>query len=300
MVSIAVLVTSYCRPATTLLALTSVFDQVGLEDAKISVILVDASPNAETLVESMKTFPQILGAEAPENTFWAAGMELAWKIAEESNPDFYMLFNDDTVLEPNAISRLLDTYRSLSREQIIVVGATQSALGSGERSYGGVRRASKLNPLSFRGVSSGPFVVSCDTFNGNAVLIPRSVCHVLGRIDGSYQHGFADFDYGLRAQKAGIPTYQASSFVGWCARNTERGTWRDPGVGIAKSWRLLLGPKGVPVSDWRTFCKRHAGISWPLWTAYPYSVHSLRTSSWFFRDCKTKSLRAVFRSMRSS
>lgn len=49
-------------------------------------------------------------------------------------------------------------------------------------------------------------------FNGNIVMIPKSVFQKLGNFDYFFTHGKRDFDYGLRTGKAGFEMFQIGTF----------------------------------------------------------------------------------------
>ena len=53
-------------------------------------------------------------------------------------------------------------------------------------------------------------------FNGNIVLVPMAVFKVLGNLDHYFTHSKGDFDYGMRANKAGIKIIQCGEVLGEC------------------------------------------------------------------------------------
>ena len=65
--------------------------------------------------------------------------------------------------------------------------------------YGG-RINKKLVPLNGK-------LQKCETFNGNIVLIPHYVHELIGFNDPYFHHSLGDLDYGMRANKAGIPNH---------------------------------------------------------------------------------------------
>lgn len=67
-------------------------------------------------------------------------------------------------------------------------------------------------------------------FNGNIVLIPRFVYQQLGNLDYYCTHSKGDFDYGLRADKAGIRMYQVGTYLVEYELHESLDKWCDPDV----------------------------------------------------------------------
>jgi GT2 family glycosyltransferase len=189
--------------------------------------------------------------------YWAAGMELAERAAMASDPDYLLWLNDDTLLDADALERLLAVHEQ--HPDAIVVGATRDP-DTGEVSYGGRRHVSRWHPQRFVKLESSDEVQRADTFNGNVVLVPRSVRDAVGPIDGRFPHSYADDDYGLRARSKGVPLLQAPGTIGECKGNEEGAVeLRGP-----RAWRALQQPKGLPWRAQVRFLRRHGGRVWPL------------------------------------
>lgn len=91
--------------------------------------------------------------------------------------------------------------------------------------------------------------VAVDYFNGNIVLIPYSVFKLLGNLDYYFTHSKGDFDYGLRAKKAGIILIQAGKILGECDMHESMDKWCDPQYSFRKRWQLLHRPNGMPPKE---------------------------------------------------
>jgi len=59
-------------------------------------------------------------------------------------------------------------------------------------------------------------------------------------------------------------------YVGECARHGGLDPWRRPGTTLKERYRALTGPKGLPVGEWKEFCRRYAGPWWALYWLAPY------------------------------
>jgi GT2 family glycosyltransferase len=181
-----------------------------------------------------------------------------------SNPDLYFWLNDDTVLDPDSLTVMTEALNALTSTPAIVVGATRSSRGA-SRTYGGLLAQRRLGAPVFLPCSVSDAPATCDSLNGNAVLIPRAASETLGPIPEAFSHALADLDYGLRATQSGIPIVQAPGTVGVC----DYGDASPPTSG-STALRDLFGPKGLPPHAWFTYVRRHCGRRWPIHFIAPY------------------------------
>jgi GT2 family glycosyltransferase len=195
-------------------------------------------------------------------------MALAASVAGDY--DFLLWLNDDVVLDPGALSRLLGTYRSLagSGDNVLVVGGVRDPL-TGAVTYSGVQRRSAWRRTHFTTISPSDRPLPAETMHGNLVLVPYAVVERIGQIDGSFCHGMADFDYGLRARAHGCAIWVAPGTMGTCAPNLGARDWANPALPIRRRLRLIREPKGLPPSSWLRFTRRHAGPLWPVYWVSP-------------------------------
>ena len=269
---IAVLMTCFNRRQKTIEALTSLSVQRSVEHLDVAVILVDDGSQDGTSEAVAERFPGVTLLRGDGSLFWNGGMRKAFAYALNIGFDGYLWFNDDTVLDDDALSRLIDCASnvSLSQRPAIIVGSVRDPR-SGDRSYGGVTKRPFGLRLDFvPAVPDERNPVQCDTMNGNFALIPAAVTRQLGNLDKAFRHQLGDFDYGLRATEAGFPVIVAPGYYGACSDNPRTGTWRDRSAPLSRRWRHLLSPKGAPVSEWLLYTRRHFGWRWPLYALSPY------------------------------
>ena len=91
--------------------------------------------------------------------------------------------------------------------------------------------------------------------------MPREVFTKVGNLSLDFRQMFGDFDYGLRARKAGFEIWVAPGFAGECSPNPCP-TWADPKVPFATRWRHVHSPKGFPPHEHYIYSKRHFGWGW--------------------------------------
>lgn len=268
-VRVVALLASHNRCERTVACLSSLFSQrVPGEIDDIGAVLVDGGSTDQTVAAVRAAFSRIEVVEGPSSLYWAGAMEAADRIATRGGiPDYLLWLNDDVVLDEDALQRLLTTVANQA-ERCIAVGACRDPVKS-TLTYSGVARTGR-HPLRMRMVPPSEIPVRAETFNGNVVLVPRSVREAVGPIDGGFVHSAADFDYGHRARRAGIHSMIAPGTVATCARDGDRKPWTDPSLSVARRVGNLLGPKGHPPRQRARYLRRHGGFAWPLLWCWSY------------------------------
>ena len=193
--------------------------------------------------------------------FWARSM----KIAQDSvcDPiDYLMWLNNDVLPDDAFLNRILASIKLFPDS--ILVGQTSDPV-TNLISYGGLKRIGR-HPHRLQLVNSQEKYDAADTFCGNIVLIPNRVNISLGGIDGEYDHGFADYDFGYRARKMGFDIRVIPGFLGKCSSNPPLPISWNP----LKTLRIMTSQKYLPIHSQFRFCKRHGGPEWPIYFLAPY------------------------------
>lgn len=265
--TVVALLACHDRRDLTLRCLRSFFAQTfTVSPPELRAIVVDDGSTDGTTAALRAEFDRIHVITGDGTLFWARAMALAESHATGDRPEFLLWLNDDVSLDTRAVDRLLAV--ASRGPEAIVVGALADPDTSAV-TYSGVV-LSRWHPLRFRLVEPGDDVREADTFNGNVVLVPRSVSDRVGPIDGRFSHAQADFDYGLRARRAGIPVLVAPGMSGICRRGNRGGTFLDQSLSLRQRWRLIREPTGLPMHSHARYLRRHGGRLWPLFWAIPY------------------------------
>jgi GT2 family glycosyltransferase len=265
------LLTSHNRRELTLACLDRLFAQRGRK-IHVEAVLLDAGSTDGTADAVEAAFESTTVLRGTADTFWARGMHLAFGHATGAagGADFYLWLNDDTLLDEDALARLIachDEVASDPSRPALVAGVTRDPW-SGAVTYGGVRREEGGPPLRFVKVlraMSNPIRV--DTINGNCVLVSDAVVQRIGLIDPTFFHALADFDYGLRAAAAGCEVWIAPGTVGLCRDHTL------PDSRWARI-RSLGNPRRMRVRDWYIFARRWGGPRWYRYLPSPFLRHA--------------------------
>lgn len=252
---VTALLTCHNRRELTLECLASFFGQ-DVQDVRLACVVCDdgsTDGTAEAIAAAHPDRVELIPGDG--ELYWAAGMALAERQAMHMSPDYLLWLNDDTILDPHALARLLDLSRG--SPGAIIVGATRDP-ATGEVTYGGRRRSSSWHVQRLQRLPVAAVPQRADTFNGNLVLIPRSVREVVGPIDDRWPHSYADDDYGYRARDRGIDVLQAPGTLATCAPNDSR----PHGLRGWRAWRYDQQPKRSPLRAQVRFWRRHGGPGW--------------------------------------
>jgi len=268
---IAVLMTTHNREECLQRALESLRVSAGIAEVVVKVFVANSGslPTAKFAQDRDSKF-SVIDIEAPETSFWASSMRLAWQGYKESkfNSDFVLWLNEDTYLDGSGLKTLIRV-ADQGRGEIIVVGSTRS--GNREYSYGGKNRANCLLRLHF--VDVMPHVNSvreCLTFNGNCLLIPSKVDASLGGFPDGYTHLRADLAYGLMAAKKKVRTFIAPGYVAECEPNASYPTYKDVALlDFKKRLEYLSDPKAGPFLENVKFSLRFGGFMGPFYALAP-------------------------------
>jgi GT2 family glycosyltransferase len=268
---LAVLMACHNRRDKTVGCLHALHAALGLAGLRHRLYLFDdgSADGTADAVRAIDPDARILHGDGSH--FWNRGMHAAFDAALREGHASYLWLNDDTLLDPTAITELQATARRLVGQAAIVVGAVRDP-DTGGISYGGSRRVDpRWRPFLARTVQPDGRPSEVDMINGNVVLVPHEVARRLGNLDPVFEHAMGDTDYALRARRAGIPILQTGRFVGSCARNATRGTLRDRGTPLRQRLASAFSRKGLPPRSWWTLCRRHGGMLWPMHFAWGYT-----------------------------
>lgn len=247
---IAVLMTVHNRQEKTIRCLECLYANTVSEGYAVEVYLTDDGCTDGTPEAVKERFTDVHIIKGDGNLYWNRGMWTAWKEAAKEDFDFYLWLNDDTFLYPDVLNAIIGLSNNYD-DNVIIVGATENAERT-EMTYGGYVEGVRQIPQGMP--------IEIEYFNGNVVLIPRTVFQKLGNLDYYFRHSKGDFDYGMRAYEAGIKMYQAGNYVGVCEHDTKSNGWDDPSSPLSKRLVALNKPNGMPPREVFYINRKHRGV----------------------------------------
>ncbi|MCJ8211028.1 glycosyltransferase family 2 protein [Mucilaginibacter sp. RS28] len=252
---IAVLLATFNRKDKTLSCLRSLYDQQLPSDITFKVFHTDDNSTDGTREAVKLSFPDVEILHGSGSLFWAGGMRNSWGAAVKEGFDYYLLLNDDTILLPHTVASLLDHVKAYGNgTDAVVIGSTMDK-DKEVISYGGQRLYAQ-DKVQYYSVFSKTEAMECDMANANIMLVPDKVVKTIGILSGDYTHSIADFDYTLRAKKAGFKNIVVPGVSGYCV-DDHGNNWRSGRVPLRERIKYLKSPKGLAYYEYLHFIRQH-------------------------------------------
>lgn len=271
-IRLCVVLTCFNRKEKTLACFRALACNQQADAIELAAVVVDDGSTDGTSEALTSEFPWVQVVRSSGSLYWSRGMHQALQVAMQSDYDFYLWLNDDTMLYADALARLLAceaALRAQSSGPIIVVGSTVDE-HTGVLTYGGEVRVSTIRKMRFARITPSDAAQPCESMNGNTVLISRQAARIVGNVEPAFEHAMGDTDYALRANKLGVGVWAAPGVHGTCSGNAATGTYMDTALPLRRRWQLMQSRKGLPWRSWLILTRRHAGVAWPLYFAWPY------------------------------
>lgn len=268
MINIAVIFTCYNRKNASVNCIKELQKQSLINDVEIEFYICDDN-SADGTVKAIKDIApdaQIYVSEG--NLFWCRGMYQAMRMAIEKKHDYYLMINDDTLFEEDALSKMLESIRIVG-ESCGIVG-TMRSLNRSVITYGGQNYVKKLKIGKAKFVLPREKPKECDIANWNCFLVSQTIIDNVGLVDPKYEHGLGDFDYSLMMRKKGFHIYTAIGYIGRVNKNSADGTYLDKKLSRKERIRKLFSRKGRPYKSEFYFYFKHYGFLGTFYCIYIY------------------------------
>ncbi|MFH0755878.1 MAG: glycosyltransferase [Bacteroidota bacterium] len=221
-IEIAVVMTCHNRRAGTVECIRSVYNaQVSCkQEIHVDIYLTDDGSSDGTGAEISHLFPEVILTRGDGSLYWAGGMIKSWKEACRKPYDGYLLLNDDTVLLQQAFDEILRTdshCKRMNHSGGVYVGGVKDP-DTNEDTYGGSILRNRFLFTSEILKPNGE-VQECHLGNGNVMFVSNAVVEGIGIFSRRYKHGIADYDYTLRARRAGFAVLLCADHCGVCKRD---------------------------------------------------------------------------------
>lgn len=217
------------------------------------IVLDNASSDGS--VEAIRAaFPAVEIIELTENLGYAGNNNVGIKAALAQGADWVFVLNEDTILDPECLTHLIDAGESDQR--IGIVGpmvyhhdepdVIQSAGGKLGRYWQSIH-------LAKNEIDQGQFTVPhlVDWISGCGILVRRAVIDQVGAIDERYFYYWEETEWCIRAGKAGWRIVHVPQAKLW-----HKGVQRDyrPKPSLmyygTRNWLLTLAKHHAPLMAW--------------------------------------------------
>jgi GT2 family glycosyltransferase len=218
--SVALVVPTHNRKEKTLRFLAHMSEQTY---AALQVVVVDAGSRDGTPEAVADRFPQAVVLPVAVRHFWAGATNAGVRYALEAGYDYVLTINDDAVVQPNYVERLVALAK---RHHICILGNQINYLADPDRIWAlgtyttwGTRDFLRLAYSDLAQYDLPPEVaeaevIAVDALPGNGVLVHHSVYRQVGLYNAvCLPHYHADSELVMRAVGQGIAAYVTPQVV---------------------------------------------------------------------------------------
>lgn len=183
----------------------------GQEYSNFELLVVDNGSTDGSASAIRSAFPQVEILELEENSGYAGGNNQGIRHALARSPDYVFLLNNDVVVDPCSIRKLVATAEANPRAGMVgpVIcyhdrpGWVSSAGGVLDWRQGCHRHMLADSEADLVEAAIGAAAREVDYFPGTAVCLRRSVLEKVGLLDTRYYLNYEDIDWCIRMQNEG-------------------------------------------------------------------------------------------------
>lgn len=200
---VSIIILNWNNAPDTLECLTSVLAQ---DYPSFSALVVDNGSADDSASVIRSRFPNIPVLETDKNLGYAGGNNLGMRSAFESDAEYALLLNDDTVLDRCMLSRLVETAQADARIGFVGPMVYSAAQPEHIQSAGGkIDRFWIATHRGFREADAGQFSepAEVDWLVGCAIMVKRQVVERIGDLDVRFFSYVEELDWCVRARRAG-------------------------------------------------------------------------------------------------
>ncbi len=282
-IKIATLCCSYNRLDKTIAFFNSLIHQSVPQNYQVDFYLLDDNSPDKTGEHIKSQFPVVNVIQGTGNLFWAGGMRTLWKeVRQKDDHDFYLLLNDDVILNGDALKRLLDAYDLAGKPGNIILGTVLDPFDN-KITYGGHRIKNFKSGSLYAQKPDDKELIKCEIGNANIMLVDKLTVDKIGILSDLYTHSLADFDYTYTAVKNKLHLWLAPGYYGYCENDHSATSWLPGRIPLKDRIAHLYSPKGLAYKEYLTFIRRHFWLMLPAeiiksWvkTLFPSAYDSLK------------------------
>lgn len=234
------------------------------------IIIVDDGSTDDTAYYLEKEYPEVIVLKGDGSLWWTGGINLGIEYALKNGANFILSLNNDTLPRENYLEELIEASKVKPDSLIGSTGIntkTQKINFCGEQINWITDSGKSL--IQEIDIKKKRQLLKVSYFPGRGLLIPKKVFEAIGLFDQkAFPHYMADFDFTLRAIKAGFEIY--------CNVDAQLGTYPEASganeLMYKKSWKNykqhLFGIKGAAnLRYYYIYVSRHCP-----WYLFPISA----------------------------
>jgi GT2 family glycosyltransferase len=230
-----------------------------LDYTNIEIVLVDNGSGDGSAEKLASEFPEVRLIKNEKNLGFPGGNNVALRDALARNPDYFLLLNNDTLVAPDFLSKMIQVAES--DDKIGIVNPKILYFEPSDRIWfaGGFYKpwwnTAKVCGENRRDVGKYDDTREITFVTGCAFLIKTSVVRQIGLLDEIFFLGFEDLDWTVRAARAGFRAFYVGSAVIWHKASYD--TRKNLGKPVIDFYRtrnsILFARKHVPFRYWPLF-----------------------------------------------
>ncbi len=220
----------------------------------LKIILLDNASTDGSVEAVRSAYPEVEIMELQSNLGYAGNNNVGIEAAMARGADWVFVLNEDTILEPECITRLVEAGAADSRIGILGPMVYHHDEPEIIQSAGGVLTTDWRSMHTGQNEKDvGQFTAprSVDWISGCAILVRRPVIEQVGSLDERFFYYWEETEWCLRAHKAGWSVIQVPAAKLW-----HKGVQRDyrPGPNVTyyntRNRFLVFAKHGAPISVW--------------------------------------------------
>src|SRR5712692_1550144 len=186
------------------------------------VVLIDDGCTDGTADNCQREFPDVHLLHGDGNLWWSGAINKGVEYALARGADAIVWLNDDNRVEPDTLSRIVDSFERLGERTIVCARTKATDTRLDEWVGDPPRWHPEFGTWKPPDLSAGDVPVKHPP-GGRGVLIPARCFREIGVVDSrAFPHYWADHDFHYRAMKAGYRYFIAAKAVLWNVPNQVR------------------------------------------------------------------------------
>ncbi|MBP7653215.1 glycosyltransferase family 2 protein [Candidatus Dependentiae bacterium] len=206
--NIFVVIPVYNRKNITLKCLTDLSNQTY---KNFKIILFDDGSSDGTAEEVKNRFPEVILLKGTGNYWWSRSVNYGIEYALKQKAEYILLLNDDVRLPENFISSFVEVSNKNSNALLSAANfdvSTNKILFAGEKRDWVKASIIKNTDLYTEQELNAKIIIESDYLPGRGLWVPVSVFNKIGLFDSdNFPQSAADYDFTIRAKKAGFPLF---------------------------------------------------------------------------------------------